>query len=103
MTEAWKDLIRILAGVTDLSQMEKFLGEMLTEKEISDLTLRWQLLKELQAGEPQRKIAARHGISLCKITRGSRILRAEDSVCASILKKEPEQTIPKPKGKKHDR
>lgn len=102
MTEAWKDLTRILAGMTDPSEMEKFLREILTEKEISDLRLRWQLLKELHAGDPQRKIAAKHGISLCKITRGSRILKAEDSICASILKKEHEQTIPKPKGKKHD-
>lgn len=88
MTEAWKDLVRVLAEMTDLPEMEKFLGEILTQKEISDLTLRWQLLKELHAGEPQRKIAARHGISLCKITRGSRILKAGDSVCASILKKD---------------
>lgn len=87
MTETWLNLVNTLTKMTNPLEMEKFLREILTEKEISDLTLRWQLLRELHAGEPQRKIAAKHGISLCKITRGSRILKADDSICAKILQK----------------
>ncbi|MDY0163972.1 Trp family transcriptional regulator [Desulfobotulus sp.] len=85
MEEAWREMMRVMTDIHDPGEMEGLLRELLTAKEISDICLRWQLLKELHAGESQRSIAKRHGISLCKITRGSRILKAENAVCAKIL------------------
>ena len=41
----------------------------------------------LQAGVPQRRIAEELGISLCKITRGSRILKRPQGVIRGILEK----------------
>lgn len=85
MQDTWKKLVRVLAKIGDKDEMDALLQEILTPKEVSDITLRWQLLKELHAGETQRTIAARHRISLCKITRGSKILKGEDSRCRRIL------------------
>ncbi|MCK7512132.1 MAG: trp operon repressor [Desulfobacterales bacterium] len=46
--------------------------------------MRWQLLKDLHDGMTQRSIAARYHISLCKITRGSKVLR-RNSTTRKIL------------------
>jgi len=77
----------VLAEITDPAIMRNFIREILTPKEIDDFALRWQLVKELYRGDTQRTIAARHHISLCKITRGSKILKKKNSVTRSILDK----------------
>ena len=82
-----KELIQIIAGVTSEAEMAGLLSELLTPGELADITMRWQLLKELYQGEPQRAIAARHRISLCKITRGSKQLKRTNSVTSQLLKK----------------
>jgi TrpR family transcriptional regulator, trp operon repressor len=82
-----KELSVILAGMDDASQLEKLLEEMLTPSEIDALVLRWELLKMLNDGIPQREISKALGVSLCKITRGSRELKKEDSVVKGILKR----------------
>lgn len=85
--DAKKELINIFAEITDVTQMEVFLGEIFTPREMADIHMRWQLLKELHEGRTQRSIAARHRLSLCKITRGSKILKAENSLVRNILDK----------------
>lgn len=81
------ELIKVFAEMTDVSEVEAFLREIFTPKEMADLNLRWQLLKELHEGKTQRSIAARHRMSLCKITRGSKVLKAPDSIVKKILDK----------------
>ncbi len=75
-----RELIRTFARIADEKTMRKFLGEILTRSEITDLTLRWKLMKMLKAGIPQRKIASTLGISLCKITRGAKVLKDPGAV-----------------------
>ena len=65
--------------------MQEFLTEMLTPSERRDLTLRWELMRRLKKGIPQRKIAAELGISLCKITRGAKILKQDHSISKHYL------------------
>ena len=79
------ELIEIFAGISDFEEMKAFIEEILTPKEIEDLTLRWKLMRELHEGHTQRNIAAKYGISLCKITRGSKILKKDNSVTKKIL------------------
>ena len=79
-------LAEALVSVKSIEEMENFLHELLTPCELRDITLRWQLLERLANGETQRKIADDLQISLCKITRGSRILKKQGSVCAQMLK-----------------
>jgi TrpR family trp operon transcriptional repressor len=74
-----KEIAKILASTNDEKAIEKFLISILTEKEINDISSRWELVKMLNQGMSQRKIAEKLGLSLCKITRGSRELKKRDS------------------------
>ncbi|MBF0573327.1 MAG: transcriptional regulator [Desulfamplus sp.] len=81
------NLLEAIISIDDIDDLKSFFDEMLTQGELEDLSLRWKLLKELQSGMTQRKIAEKYGISLCKITRGSKILKKENSVVLKILNK----------------
>ena len=72
--------------MNDPEEMQKFFFEIFTPAEIDDFILRWRLMEMLYKGTPQRRIAAELGISLCKITRGSKILRKGNSITKRILK-----------------
>lgn len=79
------ELERVFASITGINEMVSFFDEIFTPKEIQDFRLRWQLLKELHEGQTQRSIAAKYKISLCKITRGSKILKKKNSTTKKIL------------------
>jgi TrpR family trp operon transcriptional repressor len=70
--------------------MVRFLQEILTPAEIYTLVLRWELVKLLHKGVPQRQISQRLGISLCKITRGSREMKKEGSAIREVLQQSEE-------------
>jgi TrpR family transcriptional regulator, trp operon repressor len=78
-------LAAALVSITDHEKMGLFLEELLTCGELCDVSLRWRLLELLAEGMPQRKIAEELQISLCKITRGSRILKNKKSVARQLL------------------
>lgn len=88
MKEYKKEIAKVFASITEPAEMERFIDEMLTSKEVNDLALRWQLLKGLYEGESQRAIAAKYGMSLCKITRGSKVLKGKGCVARTILETE---------------
>jgi TrpR family transcriptional regulator, trp operon repressor len=79
------ELEKVFAEIMDYQEMVTLFEEIFTQKELRDLTLRWQLLKELYEGQTQRSIASRYRISLCKITRGSKVLKKKDSTVKKIL------------------
>lgn len=87
-----KEIAEVLAGIDKPEDVEKFCTDIFTPKELADISLRWQLMKELHQGEPQRAIAARHRISLCKITRGSKILKAKGSFILQLLNRREEES-----------
>src|SRR5690606_9487207 len=80
------ELAQVLAEISDIDRMDRLLDELLTRSELHALVQRWRLLKKLKDGVPQRTIAKELRSSLCKITRGSRILKQPDSVISEILK-----------------
>ena len=79
------ELSEVLGGIEDSALLRRFLEEILTPAEIEAVALRWELLKRLHNGVPQREISKDLGISLCKITRGSRELKKKDSATLKIL------------------
>jgi len=81
----FKRVASILASIDSPKEMCTFLEELLTPAEVRDITLRWQLLERLAEGVTQRKIAEELRISLCKITRGSKILKQQGAVTARLL------------------
>ncbi len=73
------EMAGLLAEIGDAELIDGFLRSILTPKEVHDLSARWELVKRLRRGASQRTIARELGVSLCKITRGSRELKRERS------------------------
>lgn len=85
MNPITKELIDVFVKTNDQGSMVLLFQEIFTPNEIDTLTLRWQLLKDLYEGKTQRKIAADRKISLCKITRGSKLLKTKGSYLKKVL------------------
>jgi len=79
------ELAQLLSRTDDPHLVEGVLNALLTPSEAHDLSARWELVKRLDQGETQRQIAKELGLSLCKITRGSRELKKPDSVLKALL------------------
>lgn len=78
-------IIDILCRISNQAEMDRFLSEILTPAELHDLALRWELMNKLSQGDSQRQIASELGISLCKITRGAKILKDMQSISRKFL------------------
>ncbi len=70
-----REIAEVLAEMRQPAEVRDWLQALLTPCERARLCLRWKLVGLLAAGVPQREIARRLGISLCKITRGSREIK----------------------------
>ena len=81
-----EELVEVLSAIVDVDEMHRLLHELMSSSEMDDLVKRWRLMEELMAGKTQRTIAAELGVSLCKITRGSKILKQEVSASRDIIK-----------------
>ena len=79
------ELVKIFTDINDEKIMRTFFNEIFTETERKDLSLRWQLMQMLKDGVPQREIASKLKISLCKITRGVKVLKGKNSVSRRLL------------------
>ena len=79
------ELAEVLAELKNKKIIADFLSELLSKNEIKTISLRWDLLKLLEKGESQRSIAKKLGVSLCKITRGSRELKKRDSALKKVI------------------
>jgi len=80
-----EDLEKAVARIDDAAAMHRFFEEIFTPAERRTLGLRWELMRLLRQEVPQRDIAERLNISLCKITRGSRILKDPASVTNRLM------------------
>jgi TrpR family trp operon transcriptional repressor len=79
------EMAAVLAGVSDKTLIADFLTELFTPAERADVAARWALIKALNRKTPQRAIARELGVSLCKITRGSKELRKPASAFSRML------------------
>ena len=91
--KAFETVTEVLASISSAKEMRRFIKELLTPGEVRDITLRWRLLEQLAEGVTQRKIAEELKISLCKITRGSKILKQKGAVTSRVLKAQAEPSI----------
>ena len=71
-----KELCGLFARLETEAQAEIFLQDLLTSHEITQVAERWQIVKRLVAGMPQRKISEELGISIEKVTRGAKALKS---------------------------
>ena len=85
MDNSLREICNSVNQLPDVEQIEAFFKEILSEKELEDIQLRWELMKKLKEGESQRNIAKELHVSLCKITRGAKILKQPDGIINKIL------------------
>lgn len=79
------EICEIISVLKQPKEIEKFLSEILTDNELKDVIDRWDILKMLSKNESQRSISKKLSVSLCKITRGSKILKNNKSITKKIL------------------
>lgn len=70
-----KELISLLSIPRSTKEWDMLLNDLLTPQERDSLIERWQIIQLLHKGIPQREIAKKLGVSISKITRGSRVLQ----------------------------
>lgn len=78
LTPWYDDMIKLFTQVESEEDMKTLFDDMFTQAEIRDFTIRWKLMNDLYEHVPQRTIAQELRISLCRITRGSRMLKKKD-------------------------
>lgn len=70
-----RELISVIQKISrDKKLLREFLLDLLTPQEFNELPKRWQIVKRLAKGMPQRQIAKELDVSIATITRGSREL-----------------------------
>ncbi len=84
-SSASRELAEAIAELSSPEDVESALAVFLTKAEMRDLTLRWQILKMLEQGITQRDISKAFGVSLCKITRGSRFRKSSPAIVKHML------------------
>ena len=73
-----EDLLKIVLSIKDKEELKSFIDDMFTEKEVEDVVQRYLLMDDLYRGKSQRDIARDRSMSLCKITRGSKMLKKKE-------------------------
>lgn len=86
-SQHFKDLYRLFASIRNEKEAELLLKDILTPQELDSVCERWQLVRMLHAGVPQREIAKKLKISISKITRGSRMMKFGGGGFKTFLKK----------------
>ena len=85
ITTSLKELSKAFSRADDENLIYNFLECLLTKNELSEVASRWALVQMLDQGTSQRKIASELGLSLCKITRGSKELQKEESAFKKMI------------------
>lgn len=80
-----KEISKILKNIPEEKTVLAFLTEILSESELQILSKRWRILKMLKTGHTQRDIAKELNVSLCKVTRGSKLLQNPKSILTKYL------------------
>lgn len=87
MTKDVKDLYELFSSIKTEKEAKMLLEDILTPQEILSVLERWKIVQELNNGTPQRDIAEKLGVSISKITRGSRMLQYGTGGFMYFLKK----------------
>ena len=82
-----EELYTTFGRIKGKKDAEKFLVDFLTEQELQDVSLRWQLVKRLAKNMPHRAISEELGISIAKVTRGSKALTSSTGAFKKLLRK----------------
>lgn len=82
---AFAELTAVLAHCDDERLIGEFLRSILTPREVEEIAKRWALVRLIDLGQSQRSISRQLGLSLCKITRGSKELKKRGSAFRQMV------------------
>ena len=68
------ELIKVIRNLKSDSELQEFFKGILTPKELLEIPLRLQIVKQLKQGKSQREIAESLGVGIATVTRGSKEL-----------------------------
>ncbi len=85
LSSVMQEICALLAKKNDSAFFYDFFECLFTPSELKDFAMRWVLVREIDKGTTQREIARKYGMSLCKITRGSRELKKPNSAFRRML------------------
>ena len=84
----WQGLLKLMCSAQNTIQLDALMRLFLTPKEREIIKKRYQIIAMLLKGEhPQRQIAQILGVSISKITAGSKELQQSPDVLLRHLKK----------------
>ena len=83
-----EELSELVKNINTKTEIAAFFKELLTESELETLSKRWRILSMLRDGVTQRAIAKELKVSLCKVTRGAKIIKNKNSIITKYLIKE---------------
>lgn len=82
-----QELYELFSSINNEKEAELLLKDILTPAELESIAERWQLVQQLHSGKPQREIAKHLGVSISKITKGSRMLQFGEGGFDHFLRK----------------
>ena len=82
-----QEISKLVKNLHTEAEIEAFFKELLTKSEIETLSKRWCIMDMLSKGLTQREIAKELQVSLCKVTRGAKILKDKNSILAKKFNK----------------
>ena len=82
-----KSIFKILNNLKTEKEIEKFFDEIFTKNELDTLSKRWRIMELLAQGNTQRDISSKLNVSLCKVTRGAKILKDDNAITTKFLNK----------------
>ena len=71
-TRYYNSLVEVLLSISSKKEMKKFMSGILTPKELLEIPVRLEIVKLLKKGVPQHTIAAKLGVGVATVTRGSK-------------------------------
>ena len=74
--QALSVLDRLLSTCPDPRERRELLGDLLTDAELVDVAERWEIVRRLLDGVPQRTIQSEVGVSISLVTRASNALKS---------------------------
>ncbi len=69
------ELVEEITRLKGKKELRNFLVGILTPKELAEIPTRLQIVKMLKRGIPQHTIAAKLGVGVATVTRGSKEIR----------------------------
>lgn len=82
------DLLKaVITASKDKALLKSFLEDLLTQKELQEIPVRWEIIRRLQKGDVHKNIAKKLKVGIATVTRGANELKDKNGGFIKVLKK----------------